>query len=155
MHENSMKLMRGFRETYIATSARLTILDVGSRLVKGQKDTYREIFEPEYDYMGMDIVPGNNVDIVGFENITRVYDIVISGQVMEHVNRPWEWLKNLKQYFKMYICIIVPNRSHEHRYPIDTYRYFPDGMRDLFDYAGIIPAEIRRAGNDTIGVGKQ
>jgi len=153
MHENSMRMMKGFRNLYIGSQIGLTILDVGSMLISGQKDTYRQLFEPTHDYVGMDIAPGPNVDIVGFDKIPGVYDIVISGQVMEHVKHPWDWLKNLKRYFRMYICIIAPNRIHEHRYPIDTYRYYPDGMRDLFDYAGIVPVEIRRVGSDTIGVG--
>lgn len=36
----------------------------------------------------MDIVAGPNVNIIGFENITKKYDIIISGQVMEHVKNP-------------------------------------------------------------------
>jgi hypothetical protein len=27
-------------------------------------------------------------------------------------------------------------------------------MRALFEYAGIVPVEIRKAGNDTIGIGQ-
>lgn len=101
----------------------------------------------------MDIVPGRNVDIVGYENITDVYDVLISGQVMEHIKRPWEWLREIKQYFTRYICIIAPNTAHEHRYPLDTYRYFPDGMRDLFEYAEITELEIFKDAGDTIGIG--
>lgn len=155
MHNNSMKLMTYFRDKYLSEMKRATILDVGSmlQLGAGKQKTYKELFEKDFNYIGMDIEPGSNVDIVGYHSIIEKYDVVISGQVMEHVNRPWEWLKNLTNFFNKYICIIVPNTWDEHRFPIDTYRYFPDGMKDLFEYAGIKELEIFRDYCDTIGIG--
>ena len=116
-----------------------SILDIGSRCAEGQEDTicYRNLFDNDFEYVGMDIVPGENVDIVGYTSISKVFDVVISGSVMEHVERPWEWLRDLRDYFKKYICIITVHTWHEHRHPLDTYRYFPDGMRALFRCAGI------------------
>lgn len=142
-----MKLMWYFRDKYLDGSEE--VLDVGSKKIKNN-ETYRLLFP---NYTGMDIEPGPNVDIVGYENIPQKFDVVISGQCMEHVNRPWEWLKNLVQYYTQYICIIAPNTAKQHRYPIDTYRYFPDGMRDLFNYAGIKELEIFKSKKDTIGIG--
>jgi len=154
MHRNSLIEMQKFRDNYLSGMNEATVLDVGSmQIMKTKKDTYRDIFEPDFNYTGMDVIPGENVDIVGYENIRGVYDIVISGQTMEHVKRPWDWLRFLKRYFKTYICIIVPNTHKEHRHPLDTYRYFPDGMRDLFEYVGIKEIEIYMSGNDTIGIG--
>ena len=156
MHKNSFRAMRRFKNQYLRNIKGATVLDVGSRFMqKGKLLTYRKIFELDFDYTGMDIEPGENVDIVGYENIKNVYDVVISGQVMEHVKRPWEWLKSLKQYFKTYICIIAPHTHEEHRHPLDTYRYFPDGMRDLFEHAGIKELEIYTSRDDTIGIGEK
>ena len=149
-----MKLMAYFRDKYLTKMPNASILDVGSRQI-GKHRTYRILFPKPYRYCGMDTVKGKNVNIIGFENITQQYDVLISGQTMEHVKRPWEWLKSLVQYFKFYICIIAPNTWKEHKYPIDTYRYFPDGMRDLFEYAGIDPIEIFKDGKDTIGIGRK
>ena len=146
-----MRLMADFRDRYLGDLKGCTVLDVGAMIVRGQHKSYRQLFG-DYRYAGMDIASGKNVDIVGYDGLGK-YDVVISGQVMEHVRRPWEWLKVLAGLYREYICIIAPNTLHEHRYPIDTYRYFPDGMRDLFDYAGITPVEIRKVGPDTIGVG--
>lgn len=155
MHRSSIRLMRYFRDKYCLEIPGAAVLDVGSRVIKtrNQLACYRSLFEPKFDYTGMDLEPGLNVDLVGYHSIVRQYDIVISGQVMEHVRRPWEWLDNLVGYFTKYICIIAPNTWPEHRYPIDTYRYYPDGMRDLFDYAGIKDIEIFKKGVDTIGIG--
>jgi hypothetical protein len=145
--------MKYFKDNYLQEMIGCSILDVGSCMVGAGGKSYKDIFGSGFDYIGFDIVSGRNVDIVGYENIDRVFDVVISGQTMEYVKRPWEWLKNLVPYFKKYICIIAPNSCHEHRHPLDTYRYFPDGMRDLFEYADIKELEIFRRGDDTIGIG--
>jgi hypothetical protein len=150
MHENSMKLMQYFKNKH--TWQNCSVLDIGACQVKGQKDTYRSLFD-DCQYTGMDIVSGPNVDIVGWKSIYFRYDFVICGQVLEHVEYPWEFLTNLKKYFKHMICIIVPNTLHEHRYPIDCYRFFPDGMRALFKYAHIKEIEILKRGKDTFAVG--
>lgn len=150
MHQNSLDLMTYFRDKYLYDGA--TVLDVGAKRWKNQP-SYRRILEPMCNYTGMDIEDGKNVDVVGYENLNGAWDVVISGQTMEHVRQPWEWLKNLTKFFSKYICIIAPNTCGEHRYPIDTYRYFPDGMRDLFEYAGIKELEIFKSDTDTIGIG--
>ena len=147
--------MEYFRDKYLMNMKGCSILDVGSRNVLPETQlTYRYIFEDDFEYIGMDVEPGNNVDIIGFNNLKgRLFDVIISGQTLEHVNRPWDWLKNLVPYYKKYICIIVPHTFKEHRFPIDTYRYLPDGMRDLFDYAGIKEIEIIKNKIDTMGIG--
>jgi len=155
MHSNSIKLMRWFRDKYLQELKGCTVLDIGSKVGRTSRNaTYggRVFFPPDYNYIGMDVVPGRNVTIVGYDNLP-VCEVVVSGQVMEHVQRPWEWLKNLVQYYTKFICVIAPNTCPEHKFPFDTYRYFTDGMRDLFEYAGIREIEIRMSGNDTIGVG--
>lgn len=150
MHESSMDLMRYFRNKYLPGKNK-TVLDIGSMQIRRQQ-TYRSVFE-DYKYTGMDISSGRNVDIVGFHNIVCKYDAVISGQVMEHVERPWEWIRQIALYSRRFICVIAPNTWREHRYPIDTFRYFPDGMRSLFKYANIKEIEIFSKGVDTIGIG--
>lgn len=151
MDRTSMLLMTGFRDRYLSQIQGASILDVGSRGVRN----YRRLFEPAFKYVGMDIIPGPNVDIIGFEDIDIAFDVVISGQVMEHVKRPWEWLKLLTSYFTKYICIIAPHTWKEHKYPLDTYRYLTDGMRDLFEYAGIKELEIKMDRRLTVGIGEK
>lgn len=151
-----MKLMRQFREEFVSKIEKkpISILDIGSMRVHRRHNTYKRIFSSEnYNYIGMDLEPGLNVDIVGYENIKDVYDVVISGQVLEHVKRPWDIILQWRQYFKKYICVIAPHTCREHKHPFDTYRYFPDGMKDLFEYANIIPINITKGITDTMAIG--
>ena len=153
MHASSMRLMADFRDRYLSDMRGCTVLDVGARLSKKQSYSYRDLLATDYWYTAMDIEPGLNVDVVGYDSL-GVYDVLISGQVMEHVRWPWEWLKSLRQYYASYICIIAPNTWKRHAYPLDTYRFWPDGMRALFDWAGIESIEVRAVGRDTIGIGR-
>jgi len=155
MHRSSIEFMTLFKDEYLLNIKGCSILDIGSRNVDPELQlSYRHIFEDDYKYTGMDIEPGNNVDIVGFNNIKgMLFDVVISGQTLEHINRPWDWLKSLVPLFNKYICIIAPHTFKEHKHPIDTYRYFPDGMVDLFNYAEIKIVDVMRNKNDTMGIG--
>lgn len=150
-----MQLMReAFVGEYLDPQQKLHILDVGALDVNG---SYRELFQ--YDnwlYDGMDVVPGNNVDIVGYDKIIDLYDVIISGQTMEHVKRPWDWLKNLTRYGvpRAYISIIAPHEWEEHNFPIDCYRFLRAGMVGLFEYAGIEVIECYQKDRDTIGIGR-
>jgi len=148
-----MDFMADFRDKYLADMQGCSVLDIGSRLTnRHHSKTYRDLFCPTYEYVGMDTEPGKNVDIVGYDALEQ-YDVVVSGQVMEHVKQPWEWLKRLVPYFRKYICIIAPHTYKLHRSPLDTYRYFPDGMRDLFEFAGIREVDILLGETDTMGIG--
>ncbi len=156
MDRESLYMMDYFIGKYLKDMDSGTVLDIGSKKIDEPSQptqTYRDSFGKRFDYTGMDLEAGDNVDIVGYESIEGEYDIVVSGQVMEHVNRPWEWLKNLTRYSRKHICIIAPWSFQEHRFPIDTYRYLPDGMRDLFDYAEIKEVEILKGERSTIGIG--
>ena len=155
MHDASMREMALFRDKYLDAAKPLDIVDIGSMDING---CYRGLFDnPGWKYTGFDIEPGSNVDIVGFDNLQmNSYDVLISGSTLEHVKRPWDWLADLKWYIRRggLICIITHHTWPMHRYPIDTYRYYPDGMLDLFEYAGIEVVEIKRNETDTIGIGK-
>jgi hypothetical protein len=142
--------MQYFKERHVIPGS--SVLDVGSAMVKQQTDCYRSIFH-DCKYVGMDIVSGRNVDIVGWENVVQQYDYVICGQVFEHVPYVFDLMDTIAGIFKIMCCIIVPNYGKEHRHPVDCWRIFPDGMRTLFDHAGIREIEISKRGPDTFAIG--
>lgn len=135
-----MKRMQWFADKYIPRKNKLKVLDVGSYDVNGN---YRVIFESiGSQYTGLDMENGPNVDIVPkdayiwdeIENDT--YDVVISGQALEHIEFFWKTMENMVRVTKKggIICIIAPNGFSEHRYPVDCWRFFTDGMIALARY---------------------
>lgn len=67
------------------------------------------------------------------------YDIVVSGQVIEHVEKIWLWIRELKRVIKKngIIITINPVSWPYHEAPLDCWRIFPDGMKALADDAGL------------------
>jgi SAM-dependent methyltransferase len=139
MHATSMRLMREFQAEHVFPWRREgSVLDVGSYDVNGN---YREIWDG-WAYTGLDQQDGPNVDLVvpdGQPFPEAQYDVVVSGQCLEHARRPWELCAQMGRMLKPggLMCLIAPFMIHVHRYPIDCWRLLPDGMRVLLeDYAG-------------------
>jgi hypothetical protein len=66
MHKSSMLRMEWFRDTFCSGNpARSSVLDIGSMSYAGH-DTHRSLFteEKQFNYCGLDMAPGPNVDIV-------------------------------------------------------------------------------------------
>lgn len=129
----------------------IKVLDVGSFDVNG---TYRDIFSQKYDYTGLDMCAGPNVDVVP-EDIydwkeirDNEFDLVISGQAFEHIEYPWLTIREIARVMKPSgFCIITaPNATPEHRYPTDCYRYFADGLAALAKWADLKPFHVSVGG---------
>ena len=142
MHPESMVEMERLLKLVDGHGDALEILDVGSLDVNG---TYRGLVEGfGWQYTGLDIVPGRNVDIVSnpddypFENET--FDGVISGSTLEHVAHPWRWIKEVTRVLKPggFLIILTHHQYPLHRYPKDYWRFMPDGLRLLFDETGCL-----------------
>lgn len=134
----------------------MKVLDVGSLDVNG---TYREIFEAaKMGYTGLDVSPGKNVDIVcnvydmGME---EDYDLIISGQAIEHMEFPLLAVMEMKKAVNAggWIILIAPFNIREHRYPIDCWRFLPDGMKFLLEGFENVSSYIFEI--DTVGLGKK
>jgi len=170
MHANSLRLMQEFLIDHVKpwrTTGR--VLDVGAYNVNG---CYRPLWAG-WDYTGLDQEAGPNVDLVvpdGQPFPGGDYDVVISGQCLEHAKRPWELCDQMGRMLKPggLLCLIAPFMISVHRYPIDCWRILPDGMRVLLEeYGGcdLLSAVIYDCfpldGNgpnlmmDTMGVGRR
>ncbi len=134
MHDSSLTKMRGFVAAYLAefVHAPLVILDIGSQAVEGMQ-TYRSLFSsPAWSYRGLDVTAGANVDVVlndpyqWHEVESETADVVVSGQALEHIEFPWETMREIARVLKPggVACII-------HRYPLDCWRIYPDGCYEL------------------------
>ena len=143
MHLSSLINMQKFRDRFLAgrEGEALRILDIGSTDVNG---SYRPIFDvPAWSYTGVDLEPGRNVHIV----LKRPYswgevgsssvDVLISGQALEHIEFFWITALEISRVLRPggIACLIAPSGGYEHRYPVDCWRFYPDGMRALAKFA--------------------
>ncbi len=137
--------MRDFRKQYLTgkEDSVLRILDLGSMAIGG---SYRSIFEADrWEYIGLDLAPGENVDFVlsdpynWLEIESCSADVVISGQTFEHIDYFWKTMTEIARVLKPggLCCIIAPSGGPEHKYPVDCWRFYPDGFRALALYAGL------------------
>lgn len=160
MHPSSYSKMEAFAKTL--PPIKTTIGDVGAFDVGN--GNYRKLFEwHEWTYVGMDLVEGPNVDrTVGDpENFHKIksneFDVVISGQTLEHVERPWKFVPELVRILKPggTLCVIAPHTWPYHEHPIDCWRIFPHGMSVLFKDAGLMIMQTYMADTDTVGIGRK
>jgi SAM-dependent methyltransferase len=162
VHPSSYDRCREFVEKYLSRDIELRIADVGSYDVNG---TYRPLFAHDrWHYAGFDVAPGPNVDVLLGDaeqwqlavEFRGAFDVVISGQTLEHVRRPWVWIKQIGGLCRpgglVWVC--APNTWCYHEHPVDCWRVWPDGMRALFQEAGLVELECGFLGPDTVGIAR-
>jgi SAM-dependent methyltransferase len=78
-------------------------------------------------------------DAYKFPVPSNTYDIVLSGQVIEHVPKIWRWFPELARMCKPggLVITINPVSWHYHEAPVDCWRIYPEGMKALADDAGL------------------
>lgn len=147
MHRSSVIRMKWLIDNYAAKidKAKIKVLDVGSYDING---SYSNLLNKEkFEYSGLDIEEGPNVDIAvknpydWSEVATDSFDVVISGQTFEHVEFFWITMSEMTRVLKKdgLLLLIAPNSANEHRYPVDCYRFYSDGMIALARYVGLEP----------------
>ncbi len=116
--------------------------------------------------MGLDIEPGPNVDIIASDPYhwpveSGSYDLIISGQCMEHVEDLHAWMAEVLRCLALGgLCIhIAPSAGPYHAFPVHCWLIMKDGMKYLLDRAGFEILEVdqwdRYPFNDCWGVGKK
>lgn len=164
--------MKNLAAKYVADQAPDVVYDIGSLSVGG---SFKPLFEDlGWQYRGVDIEAGPNVDIVLEDPYVLPLEdnsarLVTSGQAFEHIEFFWLTFKEMARVLDTngYIFLIAPSRGHEHKYPVDCWRFYPDGYRALAKWGGLEVVEVttqwrRRTGpwyarkkdlwGDTVGV---
>lgn len=160
MHSSSLVNMKKFVDKYMDVNISYKILDLGSQVVHGDiNGSYRQYFEkPKWTYEGADLISGNNVDIVlqepyRWKNIkSKTYDCVVCGQMFEHNEYFWLTMLEIKRILKSdgLCCIIAPSGGPEHKYPVDCYRFYPDGLKAVAKYVGMESLEVYAQWNEDL-----
>lgn len=171
MHKSSLEHVDRLVRSHLSSPRPRCIVDIGSYDVNG---CYKPFFDrPQWRYVGLDLVAGPNVDVV-LESPYRLpfashsVDVIVSGQVFEHVEFFWlTWLEMVRILKPGgLIFLLAPSRGPEHRYPQDCWRFYPDSYRALAKYADVEllevstdwtphPADDSAAWGDTVGVFRQ
>ncbi|WP_295543261.1 CmcI family methyltransferase [uncultured Thiohalocapsa sp.] len=161
MHIHAYWEMERLVRDYLDPTSPLRVLDVGSLDVNG---SHRPLFDrPGWTYQGLDRESGPNVDIVvhhphRWPIASARYDLVISGQTLEHMPQFWLTWKTMVRVAKPngLLFLTVPSKGAEHRFPVDCWRFYPDAMQALADSERLelIEAQTRwdTPWGDTIGV---
>ncbi len=171
MHYDCLYIMKKFVRDYVdplgQKKGKLRILEIGSKDFNRPESNmrFRRYFDPNWEFIGLDLEEGNNVDIVSahpykYPFPDNSFDIVISGNTLEHAKNLHKLIKEIARVTNNLVCIIVPNYRALHRDPIDCWRIFPDGMRFLLeDIAGLKVIECKQTGGkkliDTLGIARK
>ncbi|MBW9276060.1 MAG: class I SAM-dependent methyltransferase [Candidatus Thiodiazotropha sp. (ex. Lucinisca nassula)] len=116
-----------------------TLLEIGSRNVTGV--VWREVFSPTVEYTGMDIHPGENVDVTGdVHTLSSLlpgehYDAVFSVSVFEHLAMPWQAVIEINKVLKtggLFYISTHPVRP-PHELPWDFWRFSQETFKTLLN----------------------
>jgi SAM-dependent methyltransferase len=142
MHKNSQLLFRRYALGYLSPSAR--VLEIGPDT---RPSTYQRLAEGRYAaWDTLDIASRTDIPLsytatgeYDFPIHDGAYDVVLSGQVIEHVRKIWVWMREVARVCRPggYVITINPVSWHYHEAPIDCWRIYPEGMRALSEDAGL------------------
>ncbi|MBL9119616.1 MAG: methyltransferase domain-containing protein [Phycisphaerae bacterium] len=140
MHENSELLLREYGAEYLPKQGML--LEIGPN---GFPSTYQAAYAtPSLTWHTLDLYEHPQLTFTAksenqFPIPDNTYDVVLSGQVIEHVRRPWVWMKELSRVCKVGGVVITVNPVSwpYHEAPLDCWRIFPDGMQAIYEDASL------------------
>lgn len=140
MHTNSKLLFDKFARPLFCRGMR--VLEIGP-------DTFPSTFQKmipieEIKWDTLDINDSSSLTYAGsklysFPIQSDTYDIVLSGQVIEHVALIWQWMRELARVTKPKGLVITINPASwpYHEAPIDCWRIYPEGIKALCEHAGL------------------
>ena len=140
MHINSRLIFKKHAKGLFRDGLR--VLEIGP---DGFPSTYRRIVgKDSLTWETLDIYQSDKLDYVAaneyeFPIPDETFDIVLSGQVIEHVRKIWIWMKEVSRVCKRggSVITINPVSWKYHEAPIDCWRIYPEGMKSLYDDAGL------------------
>lgn len=154
MHLNSELLFKKYALNYFKDN--MKVLEIGANELPTWYS--KTVDKPSIDWYTLDIKThwdtldiGNGKDEMSRQIISNyeynypiddnTYDIVFSGQVMEHVKNIWKWMDEIKRITKKggLIIVILPISWPYHVAPmvVDCWRIYPEGMKALAEDKGL------------------
>ena len=126
----------------IGNNQGMRILEIGSREVTGQSNARKEFSNAKY--IGFDLYPGNNVDVVGDAHKLSNYfkgeekfDIIYTTACFEHFAMPWIVATEIAKLLKIGGVVFVETHfSHSsHERPWHFFQFSDMALKTLFSQA--------------------
>ena len=119
----------------------MKVLEIGATPIENEFNLEKLVRKINVDYSNADI-NGTVLKFRGGEVIdadNNTYDVVFCANVIEHIARPWIWLKELVRVTKKggKVIVLCPITWGYHESPLDCWRIYPDGMRVLLTDSGL------------------
>lgn len=140
MHTNSRLLYCKYAINHLPSDGR--VLEIGPDVVPSSYCRLSNRAALHWDTI--DLAPRPNLTYVAesdyvFPLEDGAYDVVISGQVLEHVRHPWRWIQEIARVCRPggLVITISPVSWPYHEAPVDCWRAYPDGMRALYEEASL------------------
>lgn len=137
MHRSALEIGKSFVEQYVKANS--SVLEVGSFNVNGG---FREQSEVPINWTGIDITSGPGVDVILLDPYEipfadNFFDAVVTSSTFEHNAFFWLTFQEMVRVCKEggVIYVNAPSNGLVHRYPIDSYRFFPDAGISLQDWS--------------------
>jgi SAM-dependent methyltransferase len=141
MHPNSRILYELYAAPLIKTG--MKVLEIGPDKFPTTLQDISERPGIEWDLLGMEEYPGLKIIRTSSEYEYPIadesYDVVVAANVLEHVRKPWVWMRELVRIVRKggLVITINPVSWPYHEAPIDCWRAYPEGMQALFDEVGL------------------
>lgn len=141
MHLNSLLLYQKYALPLLKPEQRL--LEVGPNL--NPNSDYQKVTPKgpiRWETIDLYAHPGITYQATGeysFPLPDDTFDVVLSGQVIEHVRKPWIWMKELARVCRPggMVITINPVSWPYHEAPVDCWRIYPEGHRALAEESGL------------------
>jgi SAM-dependent methyltransferase len=140
VHANSKLLFQKYAREYFRSGAR--VLEIGP---DGFPSAYQSLVgSPGIAWETIDVFKDARLTYSAtseyeFPVESDKYDIVVSGQVIEHVRKVWVWMREVSRVCKTGGIVITVNPVSwpYHEAPFDCWRVYPEGMKALYEDASL------------------
>ena len=140
MHVNCELMFEKYAQVFFKSNMR--ILEIGPW---GSPSNFcRLINNATIEWETLDISPLDNPTYISEDGFKfpvpdEKFDIVFSANTIEHVKKPWVWIKEVARVTKAggHVITITPISWPYHEAPVDCWRIYPEGMKALYEEAGL------------------
>lgn len=140
MHHNSKLIFEKYAKQHFKGGMR--VLEIGPD--RFPSSYLRIVWDDAITWETLDLYQSDKLTYISttgyrFPIPTGTFDIVLSGQVIEHVKKVWLWMKEVARVCKQggLAITINPVSWPFHEAPVDCWRIYPEGMKALHEDAGL------------------